>query len=215
VLAWLCCVWQQHACLCCLRCTQPSAWLRCTPPVQAGFIRGHSEREVLLPSVLAAPSSRTFTLCPYDRAECRGALMALSFKTSANDTVVLGYRSMPFWQDVPVDGGRVLVEHARENLAGVSVIYGVATEGQELVRSLLDFNTQFATFPDSLPGHQLVRSCALCFTADCAPFSVAPYMCGVGRSWSWRTRSNPCPPVATGTGQLPGVLPPPAWLRLV
>lgn len=85
--------------------------------VQAGFISGQ-ERRTLSAADLATASTTTFLLCPYDRAECRGRLMALTYLPAAGVTAVLGFRSMPFWQDLPISDGSVDVARARENLAG-------------------------------------------------------------------------------------------------
>ena len=107
-------------------------------------------------------STTMLTLCPYDRAECRGKLMAVSFAPEAGTTVVLGFRSMPFWQDLPVQEGAVDAARARENLGGLSVVTGVDRgTGRAFDRTLLDFNTLYGTWPNALPTSEYVRSCLL------------------------------------------------------
>jgi hypothetical protein len=126
--------------------------------LQSGFIRGPAERRVLTPAALAARQTFSLTLCPYDRAECRDRLMTLTYMADPSTTVALGFRSMPFWEDVPIQDGAVDVTRAREALAGVSVVTGVDGGGGGAVeRTLLDFNTLYGTYPDALPGGSLVR----------------------------------------------------------
>ena len=144
--------------------------------MQSGFIRGTAERAVLTPATLATPATFTLTLCPYDRSECRGRLMALSYMPQSSNTLVLGFRSMPFWEDLPVtSGGAVDARRARENLGGVSAVLGADPGGGRAVeRTLLDFNTLYGTWPEALPGGALVCSTKLAFTDAALPLILSP-----------------------------------------
>jgi hypothetical protein len=129
-----------------------SVWAR----VQSGFIRGSAERKILWREDLDNANTQTVELCPFDRAECRGSLMAVSFQTQDNGTVLFGWRSVPFWQDLPFTAGTLDTRRSRENVAGLSVVYGQHRGPQQPIRTLLDFNTLFSTFPDALPKAALV-----------------------------------------------------------
>lgn len=127
--------------------------------LEAGFIRGRKERAMLSKSDLAARQSVEYELCPYDRAECRGMLMALTMRPSDDTTLTVGNRSMPFWPDLEIEGldrsGQVVTRNVRDNLAGLSIIKtklrGTNQDGNTFYdRSLLNFNSLFGTFPEGL-----------------------------------------------------------------
>ena len=63
----------------------------------AGWLSG-GERAVLTPADLAVPSRRRLVLWPFDRAESRGNLMALSIQRGQDEVLVVGFRSAPHWE---------------------------------------------------------------------------------------------------------------------
>jgi hypothetical protein len=68
----------------------------------------------------------------------------------------MGYRSMPFWPDIEIDGAQVDPSVARDNLDGLSVIYAIKDGSRFLDRALLDFNELYGTFPEALPKENMV-----------------------------------------------------------
>ena len=129
--------------------------------LQAGFIRGE-ERRVLSRSDLAQEKTIELVFCPYDRAECKDQMMALTMRVSESTTLVLGFRSMPFWPDLSLGeadkAGTVDDAGTRENLSGISVVFvRDALSMQFTDRALLNFNSLFSTFPDGMQSGPNVR----------------------------------------------------------
>jgi hypothetical protein len=56
--------------------------------MQAGFIRGQ-ERRLITQEELQQPGTIDLLLCPFDRAECRGRLMALTLQDGNENTLVM------------------------------------------------------------------------------------------------------------------------------
>ncbi|KAL4449525.1 hypothetical protein ABPG77_007169 [Micractinium sp. CCAP 211/92] len=126
--------------------------------LMAGWIgqgsRGQ-ERVVLGAAELATPAQRRFTLWPFDRPESRGNLLALTIRRSADEVLVIGFRSAPHWQDLGIAGGNVAPADSRHNVRGLSVelVRRDPETGQwEDHRGLLDFNMLTGDWPDSLPA---------------------------------------------------------------
>ena len=65
--------------------------------MMAGWLAGE-ERLTLGAADLRAPSQRRLSLWAFDRAESRGNLMASSIRRSADEVLVVGFRSASHWQ---------------------------------------------------------------------------------------------------------------------
>jgi hypothetical protein len=124
--------------------------------VQAGFIRGSVERRLISQQELSQPGMVDVTLCPFDRAECRDHLMAISLQDGSGNTLVMGYRSVSYYPDVEIDDAAVDAAGTRDNVDGLSVIYATKDGTRFLDRALLDFNQLFGDFPDALPKATMV-----------------------------------------------------------
>ncbi|KAL4443898.1 hypothetical protein ABPG75_011635 [Micractinium tetrahymenae] len=115
----------------------------------------HAERAVLGAAELAAPVQRRYTLWPFDRPESRGNLLALTIRLSADEVLVIGFRSAPHWQDLGIAGGDAAPGDSRHNVRGLSVelVKRDPETGQwEDHRGLLDFNMLTGDWPDALPA---------------------------------------------------------------
>eukprot|EP00892_Ulva_mutabilis_P002899 jgi/Ulvmu1/1260/UM109_0058.1 len=123
--------------------------------LKAGYVQGLRERTVIDRGQLRFQQRQTISLCPYDRPECRGEMMAVSIAMPSGATVVLGYRSMPFWPDIKVAWHKTVPHRMRGNLSGLSIVIVLNQGGRMSDRALLDFNILFRTFPDGLPPTQM------------------------------------------------------------
>ena len=65
--------------------------------LMAGWLAG-GERLILGAADLRAPSQRRLSLWAFDRAESRGNLMAVSIRRSADEVLLVGFRSASHWQ---------------------------------------------------------------------------------------------------------------------
>lgn len=67
--------------------------------IEVGWVKGR-ERLHVPTSKLKTRSVVRVQLWPFDRAESRGRLKGITLRPSPSTSLVIGYRSVPFWQDV-------------------------------------------------------------------------------------------------------------------
>ena len=129
----------------------------------AGWLKG-SRRVVFGQAELEQASVQKLIVWPFDRSESKGKLLSIAVRRSADEVLLIGFRSASHWQEnlgkdnnsQTGPGGDVnLAEDARLNIRGVQVEFirrNPDTDNDWTERGVLDFNVLHGDWPHALPA---------------------------------------------------------------